>query len=106
MEELERVQNSVDVQAQLDKFRPLMRNLTHWTGKKIESSRDMYYLYHSLMAEYSMGLVLDEWTSNIFPHGQLHDGIILDYNIASYNTKLRRLFGGKNYLVRLIIGFL
>ncbi|KAK0159310.1 hypothetical protein PV328_010200 [Microctonus aethiopoides] len=94
LEELERIQNSDDVQAQLDKFRPLMRNLTHWTGKKIESSRDMYYLYHTLMAEYSMGLVLDEWTSNIFPHGQLHDGIILDYNIANYNTKLRRLFGG------------
>ncbi|KAK0162782.1 hypothetical protein PV327_006528 [Microctonus hyperodae] len=94
LEELERVRNSKDVQTQLDKFRPLMKNLTYWTGKKIESSRDMYNLYNTLMAEYSMGFVLDEWTSNIFPHGQLRDGIILDYNIASYNTKLRRLFGG------------
>lgn len=54
------------------------------------------------MAESSMGLTLNDWAYSIFPNGALYDGIILEYEISTYNNKLKRLFGGENIYFKLI----
>ncbi|KAK0164547.1 hypothetical protein PV328_003163 [Microctonus aethiopoides] len=101
LEELIRVQNSEEVINQVENYRPLMMNLTDWTGKPINSSIEMLLLYHTLMSESSMGLELPKWTENIFPSGPLLDATILRLKILNYNIKLRRLFSG--FLLKNII---
>ncbi|KAK0182663.1 hypothetical protein PV327_000776 [Microctonus hyperodae] len=100
-EELKRVENSDEVIAQVRKFGSLMENLTQWTGTRISSSSHVLNLYNTLMAEFSMGLKLPEWTKNIFPTGPLLDVTILRLIILNYNTKLRKLFNG--CLLKIII---
>ncbi|KAK0182660.1 hypothetical protein PV327_000774 [Microctonus hyperodae] len=101
VEEVMRVQNSEEIINQVEKYRPLMMNLTYWTGKSINSSTEMLLLYHTLMSEFSMGLELPKWTENIFPSGPLLDATILRLKILNYNMKLRRLFSG--FLLKNII---
>lgn len=95
MEELEKVRNLPEVLAKVDKFRPLMEELTPQTGKLINSTTNLYDLYHSLMADYMGGKKIHDWALKIMPDGLLFDATILEYDIVSYNTKLKRLFGGK-----------
>lgn len=71
-----------------------MNRLTQLTGKNISTPEDLYYLYHTLTAEQSLGLTLPEWTKDIFPRGELWDGTVLSYNIANWTPMLRRLYGG------------
>lgn len=83
----------------LNELSGFMKNLSEWTGKPIKESVDFFNLYHTLMGEYANNFTLPDWTQGIFPYGLLWDGIILDYEIVSYNTKLKRLNGGiKNEL--------
>ncbi|XP_043271981.1 venom acid phosphatase Acph-1-like [Venturia canescens] len=94
LEELNRVVKLPEVMERVKKFRPLMKNLTILTGKKIENTNQMYYLYHDLMAEKSMGLKLPKWTEPLFPFGPLWNATILEYDITNYNDLLKRLNGG------------
>lgn len=72
-----------------------MKNLTNLTGKNISTPWDMYNLYLLFVAESAMNLTLPEWSKDIFPNGQLLDGILLEYEIFSYTKHMRRLNGGK-----------
>ncbi|XP_012285660.1 venom acid phosphatase Acph-1 isoform X2 [Orussus abietinus] len=92
--ELHRVKHLPEIQAKVARLNGFMANLTQLTGKHMDDTNDLYYLYHSLMAEYSMGLRLPEWVYSIFPEGDLLDGINLEYEITNYNTALKRLNGG------------
>lgn len=93
-EELERVKDSSTVQREYKVFDELKENLRNWTGNKIETARDMFNLYHTLKAESSMNFKLPNWTKNIFPNGLLEKATIFDYQLRSYNIKLRKLYGG------------
>ena len=55
----------------------------------------MYNLYHLFVAQTAMNLTLPEWTKKYFPQGKLLDGTIMEYELFSYNEKLKRLNGGK-----------
>ncbi|XP_008555397.2 uncharacterized protein LOC103576824 [Microplitis demolitor] len=92
--ELEKVKELPEVKNKIDEFLPLMRNLALLTGKNISSPFDLLLLYNVLMAESSMGLPLDKWAMEIFPHGLLLDGTVLDYEIKNSNENLKRLRGG------------
>ncbi|XP_057337524.1 lysosomal acid phosphatase-like [Microplitis mediator] len=92
--ELEKVKELPEIKNKIDIFLPLMRNLTLLTGKNISSPFDLLLLYNVLMAESSMGLPLDKWATEIFPHGLLLDGTVLDYEIKNSNENLKRLRGG------------
>ncbi|XP_057337523.1 uncharacterized protein LOC130675706 [Microplitis mediator] len=94
MEELGKVRNLPEVVEKVDKFRPLMEKLTPLTGKLINSTANLYDLYHSLMADYMGGKKIHDWALEIMPDGPLLDATILEYDTVSYNTKLKRLFGG------------
>lgn len=92
--EYDRVLQSPEGKFGLSKFNNFMRQLTEWTGKNISTPLDMYYLYHTLMAEYSLGLPLPSWTRKIFPNGELLNGTIFAYDIASSTPTLKKLYAG------------
>lgn len=81
--------------ARINQFKDLMGNLTKLTGKKMESLLDLYFLYHTFVAESSLGLPLLEWTYDYFPYGPLFDAIVAAYDITNFTPLLRRLFAGK-----------
>ncbi|KAK0164542.1 hypothetical protein PV328_003159 [Microctonus aethiopoides] len=93
-EELKRVENSSSIQREYKVFDEFKENLRNWTGNKIETARDMFNIYHTLMAESSMNRKLPNWTKDIFPNGLLEKATIFDYRLRSYNIKLRKLYGG------------
>ncbi|XP_014472126.1 PREDICTED: venom acid phosphatase Acph-1-like [Dinoponera quadriceps] len=95
LDEYERVLESPEVQSMLDQFKDLRSSLMKLTGKKLERpSLDYYYLYHTFIAESSLGLPLPEWVYDYFPSGQLFDATIASYDISSKNDKLKKLFAG------------
>lgn len=94
MAEYDRVLQTPQVSSQLSKYSDFMKQLTQWTGKNISTVWDMYYLYHTLMAEYSMGYVLPSWAYEIFPYGRLWNGTLLSYEVANFSPLERRLFAG------------
>jgi len=90
--------NSPEGQAKIGEFKDLMGNLTRLTGKNIQSLEEFYYLYHTFVAESSLGLPLPEWAYDYFPYGPLFDGIVAAYNISNFTPLIRRLYAGKLYL--------
>ncbi|XP_054016298.1 venom acid phosphatase Acph-1-like [Hylaeus anthracinus] len=94
MAEYDRVLQSPAGRNALAKYSGLMRQLTEWTGKNITTPLNMYYLYHTLMAERSLGLALPKWTEGIFPYGRLWNATVFAYDIANSTPLLRRLYSG------------
>lgn len=92
--EYNKIVDGPEGQALLAPYADLMDHLTNVTGKDIRKPLDLYYMYHTLMSEYSLDLPLPDWAYEIFPQGKLLDAAIASYKIANYNTRLRRLYGG------------
>ncbi|XP_076625630.1 venom acid phosphatase [Colletes latitarsis] len=92
--EYDRVLDSPEGRRELAKYSKFMKQLTTWTGRNITEPWDMYYMYHLLMAEHSMGLSLPQWTHDIFPYGELWNGTVFAYDIACSTPLLRRLYAG------------
>lgn len=97
LNEYNRVLILPEVQAKIYQFNDLMSNLTKLTGKKMQTLFDLYFLYHTFVAESSLGLPLPEWAYDYFPYGPLFDAIVASYDISSSTPLLRRLFAGKLY---------
>ncbi|XP_076385518.1 venom acid phosphatase [Megachile rotundata] len=94
LNEYDKVLRSVQGQQGLSRYSEFMKNLTAWTGKNITTPWDMYYMYHTLMAEYSLGLTLPDWAYTVFPNGELWNGTVYAYDAACATTLLQRLSGG------------
>lgn len=94
LNEYNRVLILPEVQAKIYQFNDLMSNLTKLTGKKMQTLFDLYFLYHTFVAESSLGLPLAEWAYDYFPYGPLFDAIVAQYDISSFTPLLRRLFAG------------
>ncbi|XP_029038981.2 venom acid phosphatase Acph-1-like [Osmia bicornis bicornis] len=92
--EYDKMLESPEGRKALSKYSDLMKNLTEWSGKNISTPWDMYYLYHTLMAEYSMDLTLPDWAYTVFPNGDLWNGTVFAYDAASFTPLLRRINGG------------
>lgn len=104
IDEVERVEGLEEMKTQIKKFHPLMKNLTHWTGTEINSIKNIFHLYHTLIAEHSMGLELPDWAHSIIHHGDIMwEAAVFYYHMRSYNSKLRRLNGGKFILLNMIL---
>ncbi|GAB1867870.1 Lysosomal acid phosphatase [Camponotus japonicus] len=94
LNEYNRVLTLPEVQTKIHQFNNLMSNLTKLTGKKMQTLFDLYFLYHTFVAESSLGLPLPEWAYDYFPYGPLFDAIVATYDISSSTPLLRRLFAG------------
>lgn len=81
----------------------MMNKLTKLTGKKIEKPLDLYYLYHTFVAESFMNLTLPRWANDYFPDGSLFNGIVTAYNIANSTPLLKKLYAGKSHIQRSIV---
>ncbi|XP_076687426.1 venom acid phosphatase [Andrena cerasifolii] len=92
--EYDRVLQSPQGQKELSKYSNFMQQLTEWTGKNISTPWDMFYVYHTLMAEYSLGLTLPDWAYKVFPRGELWNATVFAYDIATSTPLLRRLYAG------------
>lgn len=103
LNEYNRVLNLPKTLEKMSQFTELMDKLTKLTGKKIEKPSDMYYLYHTFIAQSSMNLLLPKWAYDYFPDGLLFNGTVAAYNIANSTPLLRRLFAGKSYIQNFII---
>ncbi|XP_051168236.1 venom acid phosphatase Acph-1-like [Leptopilina boulardi] len=85
---------SKDVKDELNKLKDFRKNLTNWTGKKIKSALDMYFIYTTLECENFMNLTLPPWTIGVYPDGDLLKGSVLEYKIMNYNKNMIRQNGG------------
>ncbi|KAI4477258.1 hypothetical protein M0804_012848 [Polistes exclamans] len=94
LDEYNKVLESSEFKQESEQYKDLQIELTKYTGKDISTPWDIYYMYHTLMAEYSMGLPLPAWTKPLFPNGRLYNGTLYAYKIANYNKSLRKLYGG------------
>ncbi|XP_011691573.1 PREDICTED: venom acid phosphatase Acph-1-like [Wasmannia auropunctata] len=94
LKEYDRVLNSPKIQEKMSQFADMMNDLTVLTGKKIQTPWNMFYLYHTFVAESFLNLHLPRWAYKYFPDGQLFDGIVAAYNIASSTPLLKRLYAG------------
>ncbi|EZA53020.1 hypothetical protein DMN91_002944 [Ooceraea biroi] len=94
LNEYNRVLNLPQIKAKINGFSDFMSDLTRLTGKKIETTLDMFLLYHTFVAESSLGLSLPKWAYDYFPHGRLLDGVVAEYDITNFTPLLRRLYAG------------
>lgn len=76
-------------------FKDAMKKLTQLTGKRMEKPLDLFYLYHTFVAESFMNLTLPEWAYEYYPDGLLFDATVAAYDIANFTPLLRRLYAGK-----------
>ncbi|KAL0113399.1 hypothetical protein PUN28_012514 [Cardiocondyla obscurior] len=94
LNEYNRVLNLSVTKKTLSRFQDMMNNLTQLTGKKIEKPLDIYYLYHTFVAESSMNFTLPEWAYDYFPYGLLFNATVAGYDIANFTPLLRKLYSG------------
>lgn len=94
LDEYNKLLESSEYKKEIEQYIDFMNELTKYTGKNISTPLDIYYIYHTLMAEYSMGLPLPAWTKPLFPNGRLYNGILFAYKVANYNKSMRRIYGG------------
>ncbi|KAH0944673.1 hypothetical protein HN011_009464 [Eciton burchellii] len=94
LNEYKRVLNLPQTKTKINQFKSLMNNLTRLTGKTITTTLDMFHLYHTFVAQSSLGLTLSKWSYDYFPHGPLLDGVVAEYDITNFTPLLRRLFAG------------
>lgn len=94
LNEYDKVLEIPEIKEELAGFDDMNAKLTELTGKNISTPWDMYYLYHTFMAESSMNLHLPEWAYSVFPYGRLYDGIIFAYKVANYNKLQKKIYGG------------
>ncbi|XP_014203719.1 venom acid phosphatase Acph-1-like isoform X2 [Copidosoma floridanum] len=99
--ELARAKSTPEFQKLLDPYRDMLSDLAAWTGERMDSSFDMFKLYHRLAAMRSMMQPLPAWSKDIFPDGLLLNGTYLEYEILKYTDYMRKINGGA--LVRKIL---
>ncbi|XP_033231389.1 venom acid phosphatase Acph-1-like [Belonocnema kinseyi] len=77
----------------LTRYKHVLDYLTAHSGKKVQDTGSVYYLYNLLKEEAAQNLTLPKWTEKVFP-SPMKDITALDFNLRSFTTALRRLNGG------------
>ncbi|KAK2577433.1 hypothetical protein KPH14_003540 [Odynerus spinipes] len=90
---LEKVRKSKEVSDKTAVFADVFKYLTLKTGMEISTLNAAYEIFNLLAAQKHMNLTLPEWcTDEIYT--KLEDIVVLEYEIRSYTTELKRLNGG------------
>ncbi|XP_053597176.1 venom acid phosphatase Acph-1-like [Microplitis demolitor] len=77
----------------INKHKEVMKYLTDNTGKQVDQTSAVYYLYNLFNEQIAQNLTLPEWTKNVYPNS-MKEITELDFNLRSYTNKLKRLNGG------------
>ena len=91
---MEKVELTPEFQKLLDPFREMMNNVTLQTGRKMKSCRDIFLLYHELLAMQSLNQTIPDWAEDIFSNGELLKGTYLEYKRLKYTEWIRKINGG------------
>lgn len=91
--ELQKVENSAEIQNKLKDNEELFKYVQDATGKDIKNFYDIEDVYTTLLAEKSYGLKLPSWTDGYFPE-KMSGPASLSFVLKAYNDKLQRLKGG------------
>lgn len=79
----------------MEKFLPLIQNISAATGKEITTFYELFLLSNGLTALAGLERPLPKWSEGIFPDGLLLDAVNFEYKIIFYNDKLKKLRSGK-----------
>ncbi|XP_051159786.1 venom acid phosphatase Acph-1-like isoform X2 [Leptopilina boulardi] len=77
----------------LNTYKEVFDYLTEKTGKTVQTTSAVYYLYNLLKEEAAQNLSLPIWTKNVYPI-PMKNITALDFNLRSNTTILKRLNGG------------
>ncbi|XP_017753423.1 PREDICTED: venom acid phosphatase Acph-1-like [Eufriesea mexicana] len=77
----------------LSKYRHVMKYLTERTGKPINTTAAVTYLYNLLKEQATQNLTLPRWTEEVYPT-PMKEILALDFKLRSYTRTLKRLNGG------------
>ncbi|XP_076618084.1 venom acid phosphatase Acph-1 [Colletes latitarsis] len=93
VEEYKKFLKQQNAQNILKKYKPVMNYLTENSGKVINTTSAVTYLYNLLKEEASQNLVLPKWTESVYPT-PMKEILALDFKLRSYTRTLKRLNGG------------
>ncbi|XP_043273013.1 venom acid phosphatase Acph-1-like [Venturia canescens] len=82
-----------NVQEIINKYKRTMEYLTYHTGKRIETTSAVYYLYNLFKEEAAQNLTLPEWSHVVYPY-PMKEILALDFYLRSSTKSLKRLNGG------------
>ncbi|KAI4492993.1 hypothetical protein M0802_009763 [Mischocyttarus mexicanus] len=92
-EEYEKFIAKNEIQDIIKKYKNVFSYLTDHSGKMINSTTDVQFMYNLLKEQSAQNLTLPNWTENVFP-SPMKEITILDFNLHSYTKTLKRLNGG------------
>ncbi|KAG7202134.1 hypothetical protein KM043_015820 [Ampulex compressa] len=81
------------VKSVINKYKDVMEYLTKHSGKVINTTASVAFLYNLLKEEASQNLTLPKWTEKVYP-SPMNEIIALDFKLRSNSVTLRRLNGG------------
>ncbi|XP_043470507.1 venom acid phosphatase Acph-1-like [Leptopilina heterotoma] len=85
--------NQPEVKNFLSTYKEVFDYLTEKTGKTVQTTSTVYYLYNLLKEEAAQNLSLPIWTQSVYPI-PMKNITAMDFNLRSNTTKLKRLNGG------------
>ncbi|XP_067209826.1 venom acid phosphatase Acph-1 isoform X2 [Linepithema humile] len=90
---LEEVKRTKEVRDKIAIYKDFLTFLSEKTGLTIEEPKPAYEVFNHLTAQKNMNLTLPEWcTDEVYQ--KMQDLVVLEYEIRSYKTQLKRLNGG------------
>ncbi|XP_015177590.1 PREDICTED: venom acid phosphatase Acph-1-like [Polistes dominula] len=82
-----------EIQDMIKKYKNVFSYLTDHSGKVINTTTGVQFMYNLLKEEAAQNLTLPKWTENVFP-SPMKEITVLDFNLHSYTRTLKRLNGG------------
>ncbi|XP_015116142.1 venom acid phosphatase Acph-1 [Diachasma alloeum] len=81
------------IQEMIRKYKEPMDYLSVHTGKTVDRTSAVYYLYNLFKEQAAQNLSLPHWVHKVYPN-PMKEITALDFHLRSYTRRLRRLNGG------------
>ncbi|XP_011308148.1 venom acid phosphatase Acph-1 [Fopius arisanus] len=82
-----------NIQEIIRKYKEPMDYLTKYTGKSVDRTSAVYYLYNLFKEQAAQNLTLPHWVHKVYPN-PMKEITALDFQLRSYTKRLRQLNGG------------
>ncbi|XP_003700180.1 venom acid phosphatase Acph-1 [Megachile rotundata] len=92
-EEYDKFLRQKNVQDIVGKYRNVMNYLSKHSGKAVNTTSAVTYMYNLLKEQAAQNLSLPKWTETVYPT-PMKEIIALDFKLRSYTRTLKRLNGG------------
>ncbi|KZC05263.1 Venom acid phosphatase Acph-1, partial [Dufourea novaeangliae] len=92
-EEYEKFLQQQNTQDIVNKYKSVFNYLTQHSGKVVNTTSAITYLYNLFKEQAAQNLTLPKWTESVYPV-PMKEIIALDFKLRSYTRTLKRLNGG------------